>query len=59
LKEDFPKFEISRRLNKNDKYFGPYMAGVSAKEILSVLDYAYELRKCKLVIAENKKAVKH
>ena len=58
LKEDFPKFEISRRLNKNDKYFGPYMAGVSAKEILSVLDYAYELRKCKLVLAENKKAVK-
>ena len=32
LKEDFPRFEISRRLNKNDKYFGPYMAGVSAKE---------------------------
>jgi len=58
LKEDFPKFEISRRLNKNDKYFGPYMAGVSAKEILSILDYAYELRKCKLVLAENKKAVK-
>jgi len=58
LKEDYPKFEISRRLNKNDKYFGPYMAGVSAKEILSILDYAFGLRKCKLTLAENKKPIK-
>ncbi len=58
LKEDFPRFEISRRLNKNDKYFGPYMAGVSAKEVLSILDYAFQLRKCKLPLAENKKPIK-
>ncbi len=58
MKEDYPHFETSRRLNKTDKYFGPYMAGVSAKEILSIIDYAFPLRKCKLALAENKKAIK-
>ncbi len=58
MKEDFPHFEISRRLNKHDKYFGPYMAGVSAREVLSIMDYAFPLRKCKLAISENKKAMK-
>ena len=58
MKEDFPHFEISRRLNKNDKYFGPYMAGVSAKEVLQIMDYAFQVRKCKLPLAENKKPIK-
>lgn len=58
LKEDYPRFEISRKLNKNDKYFGPYMAGVSAKEILSILDYAFGVRKCKLPLTENRKPSK-
>ncbi|MBR6779214.1 MAG: excinuclease ABC subunit UvrC [Clostridia bacterium] len=58
LKEDYPRFEISRRLNKNDKYFGPYMAGVTARDILSIMDYAFPLRKCKLDLKENKKPQK-
>ena len=58
LKEDYPRFEISRKLNKNDKYFGPYMAGVSAKEILSILDYAFGVRKCKLPLTEGRKPSK-
>ena len=58
LKEDYPRFETSRRLNKNDKYFGPYMAGVTAKEVLSIIDYAFQLRKCKLPLAENKAPIK-
>lgn len=58
LKQDFPRFEISRRINKTDKYFGPYMAGVSAKEVLSILDYAFGLRKCKLNITEQSKPIK-
>ena len=57
-KEDYPRFEISRKLNKNDKYFGPYMAGVTARDVLSIMDYAFQLRKCKLPLAENKKAIK-
>ena len=58
MKQDFPRFEISRKLTKNDKYFGPYMAGVSARDIMSIMDYAFKLRKCKLPIAENKKPLK-
>ncbi len=54
LKEDFPRFEISRRLNKTDKYFGPFMAGVTAKDVLSIIDYAFPLRKCKEKISVNK-----
>ena len=58
LKEDYPHFEISRKLNKNDKYFGPFMAGVTAKDIISIIDYAFPLRKCKLPLSINKKAIK-
>lgn len=58
LKQDFPRFEISRKINKTDKYFGPYMAGVSAKEVLSILDSAFELRKCKLQLTEQGKQIK-
>lgn len=58
LKEDYPHFEISRKLNKQFKYFGPFMAGVSAKDIISIIDYAFPLRKCKLPLAENKKSIK-
>lgn len=58
LKEDFPRFSVSRKLNKNDKYFGPYVAGVSAKDVIAIMDYAFPLRKCKLQLAENKKAIK-
>lgn len=55
MKEDFPRFEISRKLNKTHKYFGPFMAGVSAKDVLSIIDYAFPLRKCKEIITESKK----
>jgi len=58
LKQDFPRFEISRKLTKNDKYFGPYMAGVTARDVMSIMDYAFKLRKCKLPIGENKKPLK-
>lgn len=58
LKEDFPRFEISRKLNKNDKYFGPYMAGVSAKDVLAIMDYAFPFRKCKQQLSVNKKEQK-
>ncbi len=58
LKEDYPHFEISRKLNKQFKYFGPFMAGVTAKDIISIIDYAFPLRKCKLPLTENKKSIK-
>ncbi|MBR1987606.1 MAG: excinuclease ABC subunit UvrC [Clostridia bacterium] len=58
MKDEYPHFEISRRLNKTDKYFGPYMAGVTAKDVMKILDYAFALRKCKLNIADSKKPIK-
>ncbi len=58
LKEDFPRFEIARRLIKGHKYFGPFMAGVSARDVLSIIDYAFPLRKCKQNISINKRATK-
>lgn len=58
MKDQYPHFEISRRLNKNDKYFGPYMAGVTARDVLKILDYAFPLKKCKLNITDSKKELK-
>lgn len=58
LHQDYPYFEISRRLNKTDKYFGPFMAGVTARDVLSIIDYAFPLRKCRLKLEENKKPIK-
>lgn len=58
MKDEYPHFEISRRLNKTDKYFGPYMAGVTARDVMKILDYAFPIRKCKLNITNSKKAMR-
>lgn len=58
LKEDFPHFVITRKVNSKDKYFGPYFAGLSAQDILSVINYAYPLRKCTQAITTNSKGKK-
>ena len=55
MKDEYPHFEISRRLNKTDKYFGPYMAGVTARDVIKILDYAFPLKKCKLKLNDSKK----
>ena len=52
---DFPHFEITRKVNSKDKYFGPYFAGLSAKDIMSIINYAYPVRKCSQDIKENGK----
>jgi len=45
--DDFPKLEITRKLKRDGaKYFGPYFAGVSAKELIKMLHNAYPLRMC-------------
>ena len=47
LKQDFPKFEIVRKLKRdNAKYFGPYFAGVRPVELLKMINNAYPLRMC-------------
>lgn len=48
LKEDYPKFEVTRKLKKDgSKYFGPYITGVSAYDVLKLLNLAFPVRKCK------------
>lgn len=46
-KQDFPKVEVVRKL-KNDgaKYFGPYMQGITSKDITELVESAFCLRSC-------------
>lgn len=57
-KEDFPRFEITRRINTKARYFGPYFAGLSAKDVLSILNYAFPVRKCSQTLKAGGKAKK-
>ncbi len=52
--DDFPKFEITRKLTKNARFFGPYISGISAHEILKIINLAYPLRTCNTKINQNK-----
>ena len=48
LHDEFPKFEITRKIKKNDgaKYFGPYFAGIVPKAILETIQSAFKIRTC-------------
>lgn len=49
VKDDYPKIEVVRKLKKDDsKYFGPYMQGISAKEITDLIASAFPLRTCNI-----------
>ena len=47
VKEPFPRLEVSYKL-KNDgaKYFGPYMLGVSVRELIEIIQNVFPLRTC-------------
>ena len=48
-KKPFPKVEVVRKLKADgSKYYGPYMIGVSSKEILDLIYSAFPLRNCNL-----------
>ena len=48
LKESFPFFEVTRKIKDDGaKYFGPYITGVSAYDVLNLLNIAFPLRKCR------------
>ena len=47
LKEPYPRFEITRRFRRDGaRYFGPFMGGVSVKDVLEILNECYLLRTC-------------
>lgn len=56
LKEDFPKFEITRKIKSDGaKYFGPYISGVSARDVLNLLHLAFPVRRCSEKIGKKHK----
>ncbi|MBQ9734683.1 MAG: excinuclease ABC subunit UvrC [Clostridia bacterium] len=47
LKEPYPTFKVTRKIKKDGaKYFGPFMGGVSVKDVLEIINLAYHVRPC-------------
>lgn len=47
LKEPYPTFKITRKIKKDGaKYFGPFMGGVSVREVLEMLNLVFAVRPC-------------
>lgn len=56
LKEKFPNFSITRKINKDGcKYYGPFMGGINCKDILDILQLTYCIRLCHMQITEKPK----
>jgi len=55
LKDEYPAFSIVRRLKKDGaKYFGPYMAGIRAGEIIGVLQACFQVKTCNTPISKKR-----
>ena len=51
LKEDFPVFSVTRRIKKDGaKYFGPFMGGVSVKDVLELVQTTFSIRPCTMAL---------
>lgn len=56
IKNEYPNFTITRKIIKDgNKYFGPFMGGVSCKDILDTLQLAFSVRLCSTTISEKPK----
>lgn len=56
MREDFPNFSITRKIKKDGcRYFGPFMGGISCKEILDTLQLAFCVRLCHTKTTGNKR----
>lgn len=56
-KQPFPKLEIVRKVKKDGaKYFGPYFAGIDAREIVKTINTAFRLRTCNQKITSTSQA---
>ena len=54
-REKFPHLSITRRVKKDGKYFGPFMGGISCKDILDVAAKVYNVRICNTAVGEKPK----
>ena len=54
-KEDYPYFAITRKITKDGKYYGPFMGGISCKDLLEILSMTYNVRLCHTAISATPK----
>ena len=53
-KESFPHIGITRKIKRGDgRYFGPFMGGIAAKEIVDVAAKVYHIRTCTVAVKEK------
>lgn len=56
LHDDFPAFYVTRKVKKDGaRYYGPYMGGVSYKDILEIIQLTFQVRLCHTAIGEKPK----
>lgn len=56
LKEEFPNFSITRKIKKDgSKYYGPFMGGISCKDILDTIQLSFNVRLCHTQITDKPK----
>ncbi len=54
-REDFPRISVTRRVKKDGRYFGPYMGGISCKDIVDVCAKIYGIRTCAVAVTATPK----
>ena len=54
-REEFPHISVTRRIKKDGRYFGPFMGGISCKDIVDIAAKAYNISTCVTPIGKNKK----
>ena len=55
LKTRYPYFSVTRKLVKDGaKYFGPFMGGVNAYDVVDTLNLAFSIRPCSKVLSKDK-----
>ena len=56
VKDDYPRMEVVRKIkNDKNKYFGPYISGISPYSLIKIVNMAYPLRLCKQKISGKEK----
>ena len=56
LHEQYPAFYVTRKVKKDGaRYYGPYMGGVSYKDILEILQLTFRIRLCHTAITDKPK----
>ena len=54
-RESFPRISITRRIQKDGRYFGPFMGGVNCKDLIDICAKVYQVRTCTVAVGANAK----